>query len=363
MGLFITIFALGLVIFLHELGHMAVAKRFGIGVYEFSVGMGPKIWSFTKGETLYSLRLFPLGGFVKLAGLDDEENQPEDREKSYLYKPISQRAAVISAGSIMNLITGLVILILAFFFLGVPSSLPVVNQIIPDSPAAVSTLQAGDRIVALNETIKIESSEALSDAISGFAGTEVVLSVDRAGTLVSVPLTPHISGGKPVIGVMLEVESHRFRPIKSVIYGAEMTWFYIKMVFKSITLLISGQATLKEMAGPIGIVQFASYSLDTGPMNFIRVIAMISISLGVINLFPFPVLDGGHMVFLTLEAILRKPVSKKIEGYVNQAGALLLLSLMAFILFNDVKNWKSRSSLLNNRAEQVQEGHAPTQTP
>lgn len=327
-----------------------MAKRAGIGVLEFAIGMGPRLLSRKKGETIYSLRAFPFGGFVKLAGMDerDEAGSPSEvpPEKNFYNKSVGARFLTISAGSVMNLLLGFVIFMLIYSLIGVVQPTPVVRSVVDGSPAAVAGLTPGDRIVTLNDRPVRDLQQDFLNVIAQSDGTPLSFTVRRNGTVFEKEITPvsaDFSEGRYVIGVMFSVERERVNPFKAAVLGLETTGRYVTLVFKSLGMLFGGEATVKDMAGPIGIIQFASFGLDQGLILFFEIIGMISVSLGVINLFPFPVLDGGHLMFLLVELFSGKPVSRRWEIMINNLGAALLIALMVFIVFNDIRNWKERT--------------------
>jgi regulator of sigma E protease len=348
MSFFITIFALGFVIFIHELGHMWSAKRFGIGVYEFSIGMGPKVFSKKVDETEYSLRAFPFGGFVKLAGLDEDDGESVEDSLNFKKKPLWQRSVVIAAGSIMNLLLGFLIYSLVFSTQGVPESSATIATVVDGSPAQEAGLMTGDVIQSINQVSLDGKGKNLVEIVSNSKGEELVLAFSREGADKVVSLMPKASGDSFIIGVALEVEYNRLNPFAAIGKGLVITGQQVMLVFKSLGMLFTGGASLKQLTGPIGIVQFASFQFGESLSQFLNVMAMISISLGVINLFPFPVLDGGHLVFLGIEAIRRKPVSQKVEILISNIGAAILITLMVLVVFNDIRFWQFRSDFFKS---------------
>lgn len=348
MSFFITIFALGFVIFIHELGHMWSAKRFGIGVYEFSIGMGPKLFSKKIKETEYSLRAFPFGGFVKLAGLDEDEDESVDESLNFKLKPLWQRSIVIAAGSIMNLVLGFLIYTVVFSIHGIPESTVTVSTIVDGSPAQEAGLLSGDEILSINGQYLDGKGANLVKLVSQSKGERLSVQILRGEHTHTLDITPEASGTGYLIGVALDVEYQRLNPISALGKGVLVTSQQIGLVFKSLGMLFSGSASLKQLTGPIGIVQFASFQFGESISQFFNVMAMISISLGVINLFPFPVLDGGHLVFLGLEAIRRKPVSQKVEILISNIGAAVLITMMVLVVFNDIRFWQFRSDFFKS---------------
>jgi regulator of sigma E protease len=352
MTFLITIIALGIVIFAHELGHMLVAKKAGVGVLEFSVGMGPKIYGKKVGETLYCLRAFPFGGFVKLAGLDDDDDgaEPIPAELDFYEKSIISRTAIIVAGCVTNIILGFLIYILIFLLSGNPIISNIVEQVMPETPAYKVGLLAGDKILAIDGHKVINAEIDITKRIRQSANKTLVIEYERAAQTFSVNITPEqAKNAKHVmIGVLLKQAGVNRNPILAVKNGAKETVNSIKMVFTSLSMLFTGKVSLKHMAGPIGIVQIAAFSLKKGLAGFLNIMALISVSLGVINLFPFPVLDGGHILFLALEAIRKKRLGKKTETIITNMGAAVLISLMLIIIVNDVVFWKERLLFLKS---------------
>jgi regulator of sigma E protease len=349
MEVIFTILALSIVVFIHEMGHLLAAKYAGVGVYEFSVGMGPKLAKITFRGTIYSLRLLPIGGFVKLAGLDDEKDKIIPDNLNFRKKSLGYRALIISAGSIMNLILGYLIFFCLFFFVGMSKISPEIEKVIPSSPASRSELLAGDKILTVNGGLVEDVYEDVIKEIASSGGAPIKLTIERDGDTILKSLVPELVEGNDIyrIGISLSAIQEKLFFTQCFKLSAKATWGYVTLVFKSMDMLISGEAQFKDMTGPVGIVQFASFSLKRSMIGFFEIIALITISLGVINLFPFPVLDGGHLFFLGLEKLRGKPVSKRVEEVINGIGVVFLLILMMLILFNDIFFWKDRVDLLD----------------
>ena len=349
MGFLITIFALCIVICVHELGHMVAALRSGIAVYEFSIGMGPTLLSIKYKGTLYSFRLFPLGGFVKIAGLNDEDGKPSPPEFSYLTKSLLSRIYVIIAGPLMNFLFGFLVFLTIFFLWGSKEVLPVIDKIIPNSPAEQVGLLTQDQIISFNHKPVKDVIQDFMLPLSKSGLNPIVLHLRRGPEDIVLTVTPKLNEAqKPVLGIMFKQEYSSQSFISSFVMAGQATYAYTKMVFISFKLLFSGSASLKEVSGPIGIIQFASSELNRSFPSFLHIIGVISVSIAVINLFPFPILDGGHLLFLGIQAIRKKPLTSKTEALIGNVAAVLLISLMLFAIFNDVVNWKSRQVILNN---------------
>ncbi|MEK9726731.1 MAG: RIP metalloprotease RseP [Candidatus Margulisiibacteriota bacterium] len=345
MPILITLLALGFVIFIHELGHLLAAKKAKVGVTEFAIGMGPKLFSFHLGETMYSLRLLPFGGFVKAKGLDDLEDcsiEEDYREKSALDKAI-----ILFAGSFMNVVLGFLIFTSISFFVGNITLSPEINLILEGSPAQESGLMVGDQVTHINGS----PIEDLSNDFIGFVkssdGEPFELKFLRDGNEETITLAAESTDqGHYQIGVSFSTIKTKLGLLNSIITGWSKTFKTIQQSLQGIKLLISGQANVNDLAGPVGIIQIASTQMQQSLVTFFNLMAFISISLGVINLLPFPVLDGGHLMFLLIETLRGKPLSKNVETFINNSAAIALITLMIFIVFNDVISWNDRVNLL-----------------
>ena len=299
MGIFITLLGLSVVIFIHEMGHLIAAKRAGIGVFEFAVGMGPKLASRKFGSTIYSLRLLPLGGFVKLAGMDSGDKNQDDfpEEMSFQKKSIWDRFCVLFAGSLMNVILGYVMFLILFLSVGVPRLSPVIQSVIPDMPAAVAGVQPNDELVALNGNKIIDVKKDFIDQIQTLEkNVPVNIMIQRNNETFLLVIKPEYSdkNQKKLIGVGLSQDFTPLRPIASIAQAGVSTVKSMQLLWLNIKLMSSGTVSMKDLSGPIGIVQVASHQLNTSITAFVQLMAFISITLGIMNLLPIPVLDGGH---------------------------------------------------------------------
>jgi len=288
MSFLITLLALGFVIFIHELGHLIAAKKARVGVTEFAVGMGPKLFSFNYGETMYSLRLFPFGGFVKVKGLDETETcsvEEDYREKSPLSK-----ASILVAGSFMNLLLGFVIFTAIGIAVGKVYLSTSIESVLPDSAAQEVGLVSGDIITHVNGQEIVDISTDLIEFVKSSNGESFQLSYLRRSEPVSVTISAkEVADNRYQIGVSFATKNEPISFFQGIGFGFNKTIETIKQSFVGIGMLIKGQASINELAGPIGIVQIASSQIHHSLIAFISLMAFISISLGVIKLFKFNV--------------------------------------------------------------------------
>ncbi len=333
MSIIIAILFFGFMIFIHEFGHFISARIFGVTVHEFAIGMGPKLISWGKGETKYSLRLIPMGGFVRLEG----EDESSEEEGSLSKKPAWQRLIILLSGAFMNILLGFLIFLFLNFSLG--ASTNVVQDVVPDSPAEASGILAGDEIVKLNHT-KVHTFDDVRYFMYRNGGEEVTVTVERDGERKELSLTPKFAEGAYQLGVYSAYVEHPsfFQGISLGFYD---TLFTVKAVYLSLWDLITGNVGMNEVSGPIGIVSTisdvsAGLPWWAGLLNILSLMAMITVNLGVFNILPFPALDGGRAVFALLEMVRRKPIKPEHEGYVHAIGFMLLIALMIFVTWSDI---------------------------
>ena len=327
----LAILIFGLLILAHELGHFLAAKWVGIKVHEFAIGMGPAVVSKPFGETRYSLRLFPIGGFNKMAGMEPgDENNP----RGFNAKSIPQRTAVIGAGSLMNFVLAVILFIFVFAVLGVPSNSNVIGKVSPNSPAWEAGLQSGDKIVAI-EGQKVTTWGDLVSVIHNGAGEQLLFSIERKGEAFSVEITPQLDAERELglIGIRQSVE--RKGLVNSVILGVTNTVGIIAAIFSGLFKMLLGTAPA-EVAGPVGIVTILDDVARFGLANVLNFAAILSLNLGLINLFPVPALDGSRLVFLLFEGLRGKPVDPVKENVIHLIGFALLIGLMIFITYQDI---------------------------
>ncbi len=336
MATFITaVLVFGVMIFAHELGHFAMAKRVGIRVEEFSIGMGPKLAGIRRGETNYSLRLIPFGGYVKMAGMESGEEQDE---RSFNRKSVAQRMGVIFAGPLMNFILAIVLFIFIFSVLGVPtaSDEPVIGEVIKGKPAATVGLRPGDLIRAVNGRQVTNWSEIVQ-TIHKMPRQQVIITVERAKRELKLKVVPEFDPEARVglIGIKPKVAWSRLGLFASIKNGVVQAVGFTALIIKMLILMIIGKAPA-EVGGPVMIVREINVALKFGLAYVLNLAAILSINLGIINLFPIPALDGSRLLFLVVEAFRGRPLDPERENFIHLVGFALLIMLMIVITYKDI---------------------------
>jgi regulator of sigma E protease len=341
-----TIIVLGILVFVHELGHFLLAKKLGVGVLTFSLGFGPKIFWKKIGETQYQIAAVPLGGFVKMIGENPEEEVKEELlGRSFSNQPVWKRALIIAAGPFFNFFLAIVLFSTINLF-GIPYSPPKIGEVNPGLPAEAAGLKKGDLILSIDGQ-DLKKWEDLSRIIRSSQGKELMLRVKRNGETLEIRVTPKPSSVKNLFGEEVstfvigithsgEVLIEKVNPLVALGNGFIQTYQGIKLTLVGIVKLIQGVIPGKTIGGPILIAQMAGEQARRGLLSLALFMAILSINLGVINLFPIPILDGGHFLFLTLEAILRRPISIRKMEIAQQIGLTLIILLMLFAFYNDL---------------------------
>ena len=337
-----TIFVLGLLIFIHELGHFILAKLVGIRVERFSLGFPPRLIGKKIGDTDYCISAIPLGGYVKMAGMIDESMDSDGikgEPDEFMSKPIWARVLVISAGPIFNILLAIAIFAAAFYMTGVAEPVgPVVEQVFDNTPAQKIGLQKGDIIRKIDDK-PIRTWDDLIAIIHHSAGKELNIEWERNGEILSAKVVP-IKDEIQNIGLIGFSPKSEIKPVglfRAIKLGAVRSWELTALLGRSLKLIFTGTVSVGEgLAGPVRIAQMAGESAKSGFGNLMMFAALLSLNLGLINIFPFPVLDGGHLVMLAIEGITGRPLSVKVKLAIQQVGMVLLLALMAFIIFKDI---------------------------
>ncbi len=348
---FSFILVLGLLIFVHELGHFLFAKLFGVRVLKFSLGFGPRLCGRVVGDTEYVISAIPLGGYVKMFGEnpDEQDVSSADRAVSFSHKTVWQRFGIVFAGPAFNFLFTLLLFFGLFLVNGVPESVDTtkIGHINEGSPAAVGGLQKNDVIVSINGNATQEWLDVL-EGVKGSGGNTISMIVLRDGEEVPLEITPEKDSVKNIYGEEVEerymigiVRFDELRYVNTGLVGALesaalQTWGFIMLTVTGFMKIIQQVIPASELGGPILIAQIAGKQMEAGWVNFMYFMGLLSVNLGVLNLLPVPVLDGGHLMFLTIEAIRRKPMEERAQIIAQQVGLAMLGTLMVFVFYNDI---------------------------
>jgi regulator of sigma E protease len=341
---------IGVIILVHEWGHFIAARLCGVRVETFSIGFGPALWRRRRGGTEYRVAWVPLGGYVKMAGMIDESLDGEDRitgaPDEFMSKRTPQKALVVSAGVLMNGVLAAVLYtaIALFWGVGEASREPVLGSLRPDMPAARAGLLAGDRVLEVDGRA-VATWEELAGAVHAAPGRAIALRALRgdgatAETL-AVSLVPEAAvqagqGRVGLIGIEPGYSIRRVGPLAAAGAGLQRTAGECRTAWLTVAALVKGEAGLKDLGGPILIAQMSGESARGGLAVFLSFMAFISVNIGFLNLLPVPVLDGGHLVYIAIEALIRRPLPNKLKLWIQQAGMVLLLLVMVLVMRNDV---------------------------
>ena len=337
MTIIYFILVLSVTIFVHELGHFIFAKKAGIYVYEFCIGMGPRIFKFKRknDETEYGIRLFPIGGFCSMAGESVEVDEDVPENKRMQSKTWLQRFLTIVAGVMFNFIFAFIILFIVGLFAGNPNNKPIISDIIEDSPAFIAGLQKGDLITKL-DGVKVNTQDRLLIEYQVNYGDDLNLEVLRGSETVNITIKPNkIDDNTYQYGFGLDstIKKGFFEAIK---YAFSKFTSLINQMFIIISYLFTGKLSLSNLSGPVGIYNIVGQAAEAGLINVIYLIGYLSINVGFVNLLPIPAFDGGRIVFLIIEKIRKKPIDAKVENIIHSVGMVLLMILMIAITYNDI---------------------------
>lgn len=344
----------GFVIFIHELGHFLAAKYFNVKVLKFSIGFGPKVIGRRVGETEYLLSAVPLGGYVKMLGEEVEDKdgdtqveplRAEEEARSFKNQTVAKRTAIVFAGPLFNLLTAVVIFF-GVYVHGIPALLPVIGEVMQDSPAMRAGLKPMDEIVSINGAAVNQWAE-MTDRIHKSAGKALLFDVKRGEQRLQFTITPEKKVVKDLFGEDKEVGIIGIKPsdrVMTIQYGLieasdkafVKTGEIIYLTFVGIVKIFQKIVPADNIGGPILIFQLAEKTAAAGVISFLTFAAVISINLGILNLLPIPVLDGGHIMFFAIEAIRKKPLEEKVILISQRVGMALIIMLMAFAMYNDI---------------------------
>ena len=338
MSIIVALLVFGLLIFIHELGHFLLAKRGGIGVTSFSLGMGPAILKKQIGETEYALRIFPFGGSCAMVGEDIES----DAENAFNKKGVWTRISVVAAGPIFNFILAFVGAVIMVICIGTDK--PIIKEMIDGYPAYEAGVRAGDEIISLNGR-NVGVYRDITMYIQLHQGESVDLVYARDGQRYETTIVPKMDeNGYYLMGITGGAYTKCDGPLEVLKYAGGEVGYWIHMVFDSLKMMVSGQVGREDVGGPVRIVgmmgdvyeKSAAISEFAVFINMLSVVVFLSANLGVMNLLPIPALDGGRLFLMLIEAVTRKRVPEKVEGFIHMTGFVLLMGLMVLILFNDV---------------------------
>lgn len=329
---FVVIF--GTIVFFHELGHFTVAKMAGIQVYEFALGFGPALFSRRWGETKYSIRALPLGGFVKMAGMDEAESLEDETEpddpRNFHNKSLGWRMGTIAAGPLMNFVLAMVLFVVYFMLVTIP---PTITLIEVGSVAEQAGFLPGDQFVAI-DGVPVSETQQIVEFIKAAPGREITIAVERNKEILSIPVTPTDKKGEGVLGVGIDAKP-QYPFSTSVKASVIQTWRMTTQLVKDLGQMITGKQEA-QISGPIGIVQIVGQTARQGLSSLLLLAIILNINLGLLNLLPVPVLDGGWIVILAIEAVRGKPLAPEHRGIAQFIGLALLLLLMVFATIKDI---------------------------
>jgi regulator of sigma E protease len=354
------LFVLTIVVFFHELGHFLIARLCGIKVIVFSIGFGPEIVGFNdRYGTRWKISAVPLGGYVKFFGDENAASVPDheaaagmteaEKSVSFIHKPVGSRAAVVAAGPIANFILAIAIFAGVFMTVGRQTTTARVDAIQPGSAAQAAGFQSGDLVLAINGNSIANFSE-MQRVVSVSAGEPISIEVERGGVHVTLKATPELKelkdnfGNVHRIGVLGisrsmapgDIKTEKAGPLQAVVMGAQETWFVVERTLSYIGGVFTGRESADQLGGPIRIAQVSGQVATAGFIALIHLTAVLSVSIGLLNLFPIPLLDGGHLLFYGIEAARGRPLSERAQEVGFRIGLAIVVVLMIFATFNDI---------------------------
>jgi regulator of sigma E protease len=354
------LFVLTVVVFFHELGHFLVARWRGVKVVAFSLGFGPEIAGFNdRLGTRWKISAVPLGGYVKFFGDDNAASVPDheaaagmteaEKKDSFMHKPVGSRAAVVAAGPIANFILAIVIFAGIFMTVGKQTTTARVDSVQPNSAAQAAGFKPGDVVVSINGK-KIDSFSDMQRIVSISAGEPLTIEVERGGAPVKLTATPQLRELKDnfgnvqrlgILGISRsmapgDIKTEKFGPAAAIVAGAQETWFVVDRTLAYIGGVFAGRESADQVGGPIRIAQVSGQVATAGFVALLHLTAVLSVSIGLLNLFPIPLLDGGHLLFYGIEAIRGRPLSERAQEVGFRIGLAIVVMLMIFATFNDI---------------------------
>jgi len=335
MSILIALVVIAVIVLVHELGHFIAARRVGIPVHEFSIGFGYKLFSFKKDGIEYSLRLIPLGGFVRMSGEEEDFNDPN----GYSSRTPLEKIRVSFAGPFMNFVLAFIIFIYSYAVIGIPnaSNEPVIGKVFAGKPADEAGLKKGDKILSINGITVNSWEDIISIMSTSQAGKEMTINILRDNQELQLLVTPTgDSTGNPAMGIMQVVNFERQSIINSIKIGFLQTIQLTTALLSALWILITGGASANDIAGPVGIMGLVGEAAQGGTIFLLAFTAFLSINLGIINLLPFPALDGSKIVFALIESIRKKPIEPEKEGLIHWVGFMFLMLIIIIATYNDI---------------------------
>jgi regulator of sigma E protease len=354
------LFVLTIVVFFHEFGHFLIARLAGVKVVAFSLGFGPELVGFNdRHGTRWKISAVPLGGYVKFFGDENAASVPDraaiaamseaDRQHSFVHKSVGRRAAVVAAGPIANFILAIVIFAGIFTFYGQPFMSARVDKVLPGSAAATAGFQSGDVVLSIDGK-PIKSFSDMQRIVSDSAGRKLEIGVKRHDKIITLAATPQLKEVKDpfgnahrmgVLGISRSMSANdlklkRASPLAAIRLGAQETWFVVDRTLSYIGGVVTGREAADELGGPIRIAQISGQVASVGLVALLHLTAVLSVSIGLLNLFPIPLLDGGHLLFYSVEALRGRPLSERAQELGFRIGLAIVLMLMIFATFNDI---------------------------
>ncbi len=343
MDLIIFIVALSILVLVHEWGHFMAARKTGVKVEEFGLGLPPKIIGKKIKGTIYSLNWLPIGGFCKLYGEDPTNPGEKDKKESFFYKKPWQKLIIVLGGVFMNLVLAIAIFSLVYSILGVPKETDKVKvlEVVKNSPADISGIKENDWVVAVNG-VEVKTPNQLTDEVAKYKGKKVKLTINDKEVLVEVRENPPVGEGSMGVAIsnteMVKLPWYQF--YEGIKAGFEEAYYWGEIIFGGVIKMIGGLLSgnvPKDVSGPIGMYQAtSSINKNQGLLAVIHFFGIISVNLAVVNILPFPALDGGRIIFVIYEMITKKRANQKVESVVNNIGMLILLSLILLVTIGDV---------------------------
>ncbi len=341
------IITIGVLVFFHELGHFLAARACGVGVHVFSLGFGPKLLSWTRGRTQYCLSAIPLGGYVRMVGeVPGEDIDPNEISVSFSHKNLGKRSIIVAAGPVFNFFLAILLFYVLYQYTGQVMARPVIGEVLPDSPAMEAGLLAQDRFTHINGS-PVESFSDIVALVSASNGGKLDILYERDGqkkhcTLVPKPIVRKNVFGESVQGYVMGIKSSgafftkHLNPFQAMGKAVADTWKLVRFTLLSVGKMMDGTVSADNLGGPLMIARMAGQQAQQGLLNFVGFIALLSVNLGILNLLPIPVLDGGHLLLYAIEAVRGKALAEELQKKMFQVGAALLIALMVFVFYNDI---------------------------